>query len=229
MVTFLEIVSGKNEGSRYRLEDGLQLGRSKGHILIDDPKVSGLHAQIETDAKGQLILVDLDSSNGLLITGRKVKRIALLPGVSFEIGRTQCRIITVEENQARSYARIMTWRTILGESLDGVKISNQTTLRRVLPFSPPLVLNFVQGVQTNDVITIGYGPRTVGGDNLDLELLDPEAPDTAFEIVPTVSGAEIKNLAPTIVKLNNHAFDKESLTEGDIISVGHTQIRVSYA
>ena len=229
MVIFLEVTSLTGEVLKYRIEEGIQIGRSEGHIIIADPKASGKHAQVELDGKGQLILQDLGSSNGLLINGRRVKRIALLPGVSFEIGRTRCRVVELPESEAAAYARVVTWRTILKEKLTDHGGQNQpTSAREIQIFSPPVVLNFVQGIQTNDVITLGYGPRTLGAQSLDLELLDQDAPAQAFEIRPGPGAAVIKNLSSSAVTVNNKPVKSKSLNEGDIISVGNTQIRITY-
>jgi pSer/pThr/pTyr-binding forkhead associated (FHA) protein len=229
MVTFLEILAGPHEGSRYRLDAGIQVGRTKGHIQINDPKVSALHAQIELDGKGQFVLVDLESSNGLIINGRRVKRVALLPGVSFEIGRTPCRVVTVNDVEAEDYGRVVTWRTALQDALTDHKGRNETLALSGKIFAPLLKLRFIQGVQSDQIITLGYGPRVFGANTLDIELLDPGAPSLAFEISPVPGGAQIKNLSDRSVLLNNHMLKTETLTDGDVISVGSTLIKVSYA
>lgn len=229
MVTFIEITEGPHEGSRYRLEEGLQVGRTQGHIQISDPKISSLHAQVELDGKGQFILVDLESSNGLIIGGRRVKRVALLPGVSFEIGRTPCRVVVVNEVEAEDYGRVMTWRTILQDSLVDHKGRNEIQASSGKIFTPLLKLRFIQGIQSDEIITLGYGPRIFGANTLDIELLDPDAPQTAFEIHPVPGGAQIKNLSDRNVLLNNQPIMTEALTDGDVISVGNSLIKVSYA
>lgn len=229
MVLFIEITSLNGEVTKYRLEEGIQLGRAKGHIILDDPKVSSLHAQVELDGKGQLILQDLESSNGLIITGHRVKRIALLPGVTFEIGRTRCKVVELEENEAARFGRVVTWRTLLREFFQDNESRNQpTAAREIQVFNPPIVLNFVQGIQTNDVLTLGYGPRTLGALSLDLELLDEDAPPQAFELLPGPGGAVMRNLSPGSVMLNGKNVTRAALSEGDVISVGNTQILISY-
>jgi len=84
---FLEVINGKLTGTRVSLFEGLTIGRKQGHLVLDDdPKVSGLHAKIVLDNKNQFVLIDQDSSNGLILSGRKVKKIAsyieILPSVS---------------------------------------------------------------------------------------------------------------------------------------------------
>lgn len=228
MVTFIEITEGANEGSRFQAEEGLTIGRSRADVIIQDPKVSGTHAQIAVDGKGQLVLIDLDSANGILIGGRRVKKVALLSGVSFEIGHTQFKVVNVDEGFIGSFARFMTWRSILrgrispeGESSGG----GRTILEG---FSPAIKLTFTQGIQADQEIILGYGPRIAGSDSLDIELWDETTPAKAFEFRPGPGVVEIKVLAPGKVTLNNKPFDAEMLKDGDLISTGNTLIKITY-
>ncbi len=93
------------------------MGRSKADIVIKDPKISSTHAQFARDGKGQFVLLDMDSSNGLHINGRRVKKVALLSGVIFEVGRTQFKVVNVEEEIATNFSRIITWRSTLRDRL----------------------------------------------------------------------------------------------------------------
>ncbi|WII72992.1 FHA domain-containing protein [Bdellovibrio sp. 22V] len=228
MVTFIEIVDGPNEGSRFKVEEGLTLGRSNADIVVKDPKVSSRHAQFSLDGKGQFVLVDLESSNGIHINGRRVKKVALLPGVIFELGRTQFRVVTVEEELAIDFSRLITWRSILKDSLSNVEAPKKSKKARLQRFSPALKLTFIQGIQTDEEIILGYGPRKAGADSLDIELLDEEAPKEAFELHPGPGMVELKNKSPGRVTLNNKSIDAEMLKDGDLISIGNTLIKVSY-
>ncbi len=60
--------------------------------LLNDPKVSGIHAQLEYE-KGHWILRDLDSTNGTFIDGRKVQEVPIEHGDSFQIGATKLQLI----------------------------------------------------------------------------------------------------------------------------------------
>lgn len=228
MVTFIEIVDGPNEGSRFKVEEGLTLGRSKADIIIKDPKVSSTHAQFAIDGKGQYVLVDLDSSNGLHIAGRRVKKVALLSGVIFEVGRTQFQVVTVEEEVAIDFSRLITWRSIVKDKLQNLDEAKPPSPGILQSFSPALKLSFIQGIQTDEEIILGYGPRHAGSDSLDIELLDEEAPKEAFELHPGPGMVEIKIKAIGRVTLNNKSVDAEMLKDGDLISVGNTLIKVTY-
>ncbi|MNJ91041.1 FHA domain protein [compost metagenome] len=228
MVTFIEIIDGNNEGSRFKIEEGLTLGRSKAHIVVKDPKVSSTHAKIILDGKGQFVLVDQGSSNGIHINGRRVKKVALLPGVIFELGRTQFKVVQIEEEQAVDFSRLVTWRIIAKESISGMDMQNRTIEGSPQSFTPALRLTFTQGIQADQEIVLGYGPRNAGAQSLDIELLDEDAPKEAFEIRPGPGQAEIKIKAPGRVTLNNTSKTADVLQDGDFISFGTTIIKVSY-
>ncbi|MEK2689452.1 FHA domain-containing protein [Bdellovibrio sp. GT3] len=228
MVTFIEILNGVNEGSRLQLRDGMTLGRSQADIVIKDPKVSGTHAQVALDGKAQLVLLDLDSSNGLYISGRRVKKVALIPGVIFEVGRTQFKVVSVEEEEAGSFERLLTWRNILSAKIPDSKIENTQPSIEIERFSPALKLTFLRGIQADEEIILGYGPRTAGADSLDIELLDVDAPRDAFKFVALPGQVQLKVLAIGRVTLNNKKVSAETLHDGDMIAVGSTVIKVSY-
>lgn len=228
MVTFIEIMDGPNEGSRFKVLEGLTLGRSKADIIIRDGKVSGTHAKFTIDGKGQYVLQDLNSSNGIHINGRRVKKVALLPGVIFELGRTQFKVIQVEEEVATDFIRLMTWRSILQGRLSALQTPEDAALKQLQVFSPAVQLKFIQGIQTDEEIILGYGPRFAGADSLDIELLDEEAPKEAFEFHAGPGMVQIKITSPGRVTLNNRTVSSEMLRDGDTICVGKTLIRVSY-
>jgi hypothetical protein len=228
MVTFIEIIEGFSEGSRYKVTEGLTLGRTAADVLVRDPKASATHARVELDGKGQLVLMDLNSSNGLYISNRRVKKVALLPGVTFEIGRTKFKVLKIQEGEASNFSRIVTWRGSMKRALRELSLKNEFKADAVESFGSPVVLNFLEGIQADTQITLGYGPREAGADSMDIELLDSEAPQKAFVIKPSAGVAEIQMLAPGRVQLNNRSPRAETLKDGDIISVGSTVIKVTY-
>ncbi|HXY79964.1 MAG TPA: DUF3662 and FHA domain-containing protein [Gaiellaceae bacterium] len=64
------------------------LGRSRdSDVQIDDVNVSRRHAELRRESDGFWI-VDLDSTNGVEVDGRRVKRAKLEPGGSFTVGST---------------------------------------------------------------------------------------------------------------------------------------------
>lgn len=232
MAVFIEVISGFEEGSRYELKEGMVIGRMEGDIIIKDPKISSKHAQVALDGKGQLVLIDLNSSNGIKLEGHKVKKLSLLNGVSFEIGRTLFKTHIVEdlpvEVLENSAPTPLSWRTTLANKLMGLINEIPHSQGSVERFSPPLKMTFSQGIQAGQEIVLGYGARTVGASSLDIELLDNAAPNRAFELLPAPGAVELKVLAPGKVYLNNVSIESEILKDGDIISIGKTLIRITY-
>jgi hypothetical protein len=65
------------------------LGRSKDcDIRLSDPNVSRRHAEVRPDGSGYVV-VDLDSTNGIEIDGKRVKELPLTDGTRFMLGTTE--------------------------------------------------------------------------------------------------------------------------------------------
>ncbi len=77
-------------GQRHELtETRVVLGRSKDcDIPVPDPNVSRRHAEVRQDGS-EYTLVDLESTNGIEIDGRRVKQLKLEDGTRFTIGSTE--------------------------------------------------------------------------------------------------------------------------------------------
>jgi Protein of unknown function (DUF3662)/FHA domain len=77
-------------GKRHEL-NGVRvvLGRSKdADVQVPDPNVSRRHAEVRRDGSS-FTLVDLDSTNGIEVGGRRVKRLELEDGTRFTLGSTE--------------------------------------------------------------------------------------------------------------------------------------------
>lgn len=81
-------------GTRHPLQPpGLVIGRgSDADLRINDPGISRRHAQIRVSAAGPQLtidIVDLGSTNGIMVNGQRVKQAALHEGARIEIGSTR--------------------------------------------------------------------------------------------------------------------------------------------
>ena len=84
-------------GTRHPLTPpGLVIGRgSEADLRINDPGISRAHAQIRVQAAGtglQIDIVDLGSTNGIIVNGQKVRQAVLQEGSRIEIGSTRMLI-----------------------------------------------------------------------------------------------------------------------------------------
>ena len=85
---YLIVISGRAIGKMFKLAgDEMLVGRSPdAHVFLDDDGVSRRHARIERTDAGALALVDLQSTNGTWLGGRRIDRHVLEDGDKFQIG-----------------------------------------------------------------------------------------------------------------------------------------------
>lgn len=70
----------------YEIKDTVAIGRHPTcHITIDDPTVSGHHAELRV-GEGRCELEDKESTNGILVNGEKIRSVEIHPGTLFSIG-----------------------------------------------------------------------------------------------------------------------------------------------
>ena len=90
------------ESQRVLLADKLLIGRNPGcAIVLAESSVSSKHAAVV--AKGdRWFIADLDSSNGIIVDGNKVKQLQLKAGVQFRIGSTAFQVSPVQSGSGGS-------------------------------------------------------------------------------------------------------------------------------
>jgi FHA domain len=85
----LQVVEGIDKGRVYRdMEIPVTIGREEGNLLrLNDERVSRFHAKIQFD-NDDVILTDLDSTNGTRLNGNPIQIRRLRPGDRVGVGRT---------------------------------------------------------------------------------------------------------------------------------------------
>ena len=109
------------------LEDGTRLpithwesviGRSKrSDIVIQSPAVSRSHGVLTRYDDGSWTVTDSDSSNGILVNGKKVKIWALTPQDVFSVGGVQMRLEPISRQQEQKLAQLRTKASSFQSSL----------------------------------------------------------------------------------------------------------------
>jgi predicted component of type VI protein secretion system len=101
-VTF-QVLEGIDKGRVYRdLAIPVTIGREEGNLLrLNDERISRYHAKVQFDNE-DVILTDLDSTNGTRINGRPVQIRRLLPGDRVSVGRSILVFGNPEEIAARA-------------------------------------------------------------------------------------------------------------------------------
>lgn len=223
----LFIENGPLQGQSFPLKSGFIVGRSKGDLAIRDRKASTEHCRIDY-LDNQWILVDLGSSNGTWHNNARQTSLNLSIGTRFRIGTTEIRVV---ESKA---SREVTWLDEIKQEVRALELSRKTPKdssdagTSITGFRPYLVMLFRQGPHAGQKMLLGYGPRRIGGEVLDIELMDIDIPAIAFEVRPHGEKAEFFTPVPELVTLNGQQIAKASINPGDLVQVGKTVIEFEY-
>ncbi len=100
----LSVLEGLERGRIYdQLETPVTIGREEDNIVqLNDERVSRVHAKLQED-RGQVILTDLNSTNGSRVNGHPVQLRVLQPGDHVQIGR--CTLLYGSDQQIAKYAQ----------------------------------------------------------------------------------------------------------------------------
>jgi pSer/pThr/pTyr-binding forkhead associated (FHA) protein len=100
-VTF-QVLEGIDKGRIFRdLATPVTIGREEGNLLrLNDERVSRFHAKVQHD-NGEIILTDLESTNGTRVNGTVVQIRRLRPGDLVSVGRSVLLFGSQEEIAAR--------------------------------------------------------------------------------------------------------------------------------
>ncbi len=93
-----QVIEGVDKGRRFaNLELPITIGREDGNVIrLADDRVSRFHVKIQED-QGQLVLMDLDSTNGTRVNGETVQLRLLRPGDRISVGRSTLVYGTAEQ------------------------------------------------------------------------------------------------------------------------------------
>lgn len=94
----LEIKKGPDKGKKYIFpKSKIILGRGNVDCLLRDQDVSRMHAMIEVDGNGIMTIKDLNSTNGMMINGKKEVEAELVPGDVVQMGQTVFVIVSLKD------------------------------------------------------------------------------------------------------------------------------------
>jgi len=123
-VTF-QVVDGIDKGRLFRdLPVPFTIGREEGNLLrLNDERVSRYHAKVQQDGN-DLILTDLESTNGTRVNGHVVQIRRLRHGDRIAVGRSLLHFGSDEEISARR-ATLRSIKSLLGGALGSSAPSQQ--------------------------------------------------------------------------------------------------------
>ena len=98
---YLVFQTGSHQQTIYPLLETTTIGRDPGNLIpLPDPTASRYHAKVHYE-EGSWVVEDLGSTNGIISSGKRVEKISLSPGDTFQIGKTSFAVIEREITESK--------------------------------------------------------------------------------------------------------------------------------
>ena len=156
-VTF-QVLEGIDKGRMFRdLGTPVTIGREEGNVLrLNDERVSRFHAKVQHD-NGEIILTDLESTNGTRVNGNVVQIRRLRPGDRIGLGRS----LLLFGSEKEINERIAALSAVLTPTLGGASHSLPATVH-----AQTLASQFAHDqdfdLNLNDKVTVANGALFLG-------------------------------------------------------------------
>ncbi len=159
----LSVLEGLERGRVYEdLETPVSIGREEDNVIqLNDERVSRIHAKMQED-RGEVILTDLNSTNGSRVNGHPVQLRVLQPGDHVQIGR--CTLLYGSDAQIAEHAQKL-----------GVEVAALTPLNHVADSSD---------LRTSDSSADFHLASDFQPENLQLPLFAGGAPELPQHLEP---------------------------------------------
>lgn len=129
----LRFISGKYQGGEFPLlpDREIVVGRSSelDMVLVED-MVSRKHAKISTQG-GQIVIMDLGSTNGTFVNGEKIKKTRLKEGDRILIGTSILKVVTSDAKHPVSASEAKQHLEAVGKGAENKQSSMSGTLEEV--------------------------------------------------------------------------------------------------
>jgi hypothetical protein len=192
----LSVIEGLERGHVFdKLVPPITIGREEDNdIQLNDERVSRVHAKLQKD-RGQVILTDLNSTNGSRVNGHPVQLRVLRPGDHLQIGR--CTLLYGSDAQIEERARLM-----------GVRVSALSPLK-----------HSDQGSHGADSVASGLNVKAeMGGEHLHLPLFPDGPPPTPDSLSPGQAARLADVLTYIHERLSDLAIDGQEPKESELKS-----------
>ena len=135
----LTIASGPGQGREYLSDrDRLRIGTHPANdLVLEDRTVSRQHIEIAHTDKG-FLLVDLESTNGTWLDGRRVERAYLQPNAEIRIGNTVLSFMPKDEEIPLEPERDASLSGMIGHSVCMRQIFG--LIKKIAPMNVPVVI-----------------------------------------------------------------------------------------
>ncbi len=106
---FLIVIAGNSVGEMYQIRKGeIAIGRERDcDIVVTDVGISRKHARIIQDKSGELLIEDLQSTNGTYLNGEVIRTRPLRDGDRIQLGRTTILKFSLSDDLEENFQRRM--------------------------------------------------------------------------------------------------------------------------
>lgn len=150
--------------------------------------------------------------NKIRISSKESATISLIQGLVFHLGQTGFKVTEKKPLYFEDWEDAM--KSWLIEQNWDVKTTD------FFFFLYPIRLTFLSGPQADEFLTMSYGPRVMGFNNLDLNLKDPFIPEELVKFYQIGEQAYIENLSDDKVLINKQVFSQHPIVDGDKLTFG---------
>jgi pSer/pThr/pTyr-binding forkhead associated (FHA) protein len=160
----IQVLEGVDRGRVFReLPTPLTIGREEGNLLrLNDERVSRYHAKIQQD-NGDLIITDLESTNGTRVNGNVVQIRRLRLGDCITVGRSLLLFGSNEEIAARMGTMAVPTQTPPAIADDGSVVMTQGPATVQAQACAPLMQNDLEfDLNPKDQVTVANGDLFIG-------------------------------------------------------------------
>jgi len=203
----IRILTGNRKGEEFKLRPGIQIGRKNVDLVINDAKISSLHAEIETRTD-KIFIIDKGSRNKIQSAGVTYNELQLVDGVRFRLGDTDFEIIFDTESDTPKAKALD-----LLKQMDG-KVKNKPLAVQALPFK--LIMHVKSGPDKGLSLPFGYAPRSIGSASEDIELSDCGNHKILFQITRKGDNAYLISKNPDFFLVNAKKAKAENLIENNM-------------
>jgi pSer/pThr/pTyr-binding forkhead associated (FHA) protein len=232
MFMSMEVIEGPDQGMVVNLtQTRTVLGRGNVDVKLNDPTVSGTHAELEYVNEEEVYIADQKSSNGTFVDGEQVTR-ALVGNMSeIRLGSTKLLLCMVRD----VYGTYMSEGTGLQMQAAAIADPNAVTAPRnpiANPEFPPtlrILLHIVEGPNAGKKLLLRKSSTVIGrGQTVDVQIQDESVSRRHCQIMVSPQGAlGIKDLASkngTFVA--GRPINATRINTNDVFAIGDTKIMI---
>ncbi len=136
---YLVFQTGSYQQTIYPLLEPTTIGRGFSNLIpLSDPTASRNHAKVHYQ-EGSWVVEDLGSTNGIIFSGKRVEKISLSPGDTFQIGKTSFAVVEREikesEDSLQTTLEFISPTSAIGTDRRSVRLMDVISQ---IPFFAPL-------------------------------------------------------------------------------------------